>query len=162
MSYQPQNDSEKASADDLKKRSLRQSKPLPSSAQSLAEWISFLLASAILVGVLATVGYLWVRDRDQQPPMLAVVLAGNPEGGQSVEKRQGQYYVPFTVTNKGGETAAAVQVIAELRVDGTLTEWGDQQIDFLSSQETASGAFIFTRDPGVGELIVRVASYKQP
>lgn len=121
-----------------------------------------MLASAILVGVLATVGYLWVRDRDQQPPILAVVLAGNSEGEPSVEQRQGQYYVPFTVTNKGGETAAAVQIIAELRVDGTLTEWGDQQIDFLSSQETASGAFIFTRDPGVGELIVRVASYKQP
>ncbi len=165
MNHQPQNDSEKAARGDLEnasERSLQQSKPMFGSSQSPAEWISFLLASAILVGVLATVGYLWVRDRDQQPPILAVVLEGNSEGGQSVEKRQNQYYVSFTVTNEGGETAAAVQVIAELRIDGTLAEWGDQQIDFLSSQETASGAFVFTRNPGVGELIVRVASYKQP
>ncbi len=122
--------------------------------QSLAEWISFLISSAIVIGVLGAVGYLWMRDRQQQPPILEVET--------TIETRQGKYYVPFTVTNAGGETAEAVQVIAELRIDSALVEWGDQQIDFLSSQEEAEGAFIFTRDPSAGDLIVRVASYKQP
>lgn len=128
--------------------------PTSKGGQSPAEWISFLISSAVVAGVLGTVGYLWVSNRQQQPPVLEVET--------TVETRQGKYYVPFTVTNAGGETAEAVQVIAELRVDNVLLEWGDQQIDFLSSQEEAEGAFVFIRDPNVGDLTVRVASYKRP
>jgi len=70
--------------------------------------------------------------------------------------------VPFTVTNTGGETAESVQIIAELRVNGEVLESGDQQIDFLSSGETQEGAFIFSRNPSQGQLIVRPSSYKLP
>ena len=125
-----------------------------SQSGSIAEKISFLIASAILLAVLGGVGYLWVRDRNQEPPILQVTSKTTP--------RQGQYYVPFTVTNTGGETAAAVQVIAELRVDGVLVEWGNQQVDFLSSQEEVEGTFLFLRNPKAGELTVRVASYQSP
>ncbi|MGB3294299.1 MAG: TIGR02588 family protein [Phormidesmis sp.] len=125
-----------------------------SKSQSVAERISFFVALAILLAILAGVGYLWVRDRNQDPPVLQVT--------SKIEQRQGKYYVPFTVTNQGGETAAAVQVIVELRIDGTLVEWGDQRIEFLSSQEEATGSFILTQDPTLGELTVRVASYQTP
>ena len=125
-----------------------------SKPQSVAERISFMLASAILLAVLSGVGYLWLRDRNQDPPTLKVT--------SSLEARQGQYYVPFTVTNTGGTTATMVQVMAELRIDGALVEWGDQQINFLSSQEEATGAFVFTRNPSEGDLTVRVASYQEP
>ncbi len=126
-----------------------------SESRSVAEKISFLIASVILTAVLGGVGYLWVRDRNQEPPVLQVTSS-------KTTQRQGQYYVPFTVTNAGGETAAAVQIIAELRVNGALVEWGDQQIDFLSSQEEVEGSFLFLRDPSAGELTVRVASYQSP
>ncbi|MGC1310373.1 MAG: TIGR02588 family protein [Phormidesmis sp.] len=129
------------------------SKPRDQS-QSVAEQISFLLAAAVVLAVLGGVGYLWVRDRNQGPPALQVT--------SNIEQRQGNYYIPFTVINTGGETAEMVQVIAELRIDGVLVEWGDQQINFLSSQEEASGAFILTQDPDIGELTVRVASYQDP
>lgn len=130
------------------------SSPPRSTPQSLAEWISFSIASAIVLAILSAVGYLWMTDRNQDPPTLTV--------SSQLEPRQGQYYVPFTVTNSGGKTAESVQVIAELRVEGVLVEWGDQQIDFLSRKEEAEGAFIFVRDPQLGELSVRVASYKLP
>lgn len=130
--------------------------PQSQSPQSPAEWISFLIASVILVVILGMVGYLWARDRDQSPPILKAVPASE------IRRADGQYYVPFTVINTGGETAEAVQVIAELRINGTVMETGNQQIDFLSSQEKAEGAFIFTRDPHLGELTIRVASYKLP
>ena len=130
------------------------SKDSESASQSPAEWISFLIASAILISVLGTVVYLWVRDRNSQPPELAVT--------STIETRQGNYYVPFTVTNSGDETAAAVQIIAELRVDGVVIEWGEQTIDFLSSQEEKKGAFIFTHEPHPNELTVRTASYQEP
>ncbi len=125
-----------------------------SKPQSVAEKISFVIASVILLAVLGGVGYLWVRDRNQDPPVLQVT--------SKTTQREGRYYVPFTVTNVGGETAAAVQVVAELRVEGALVEWGDQQIDFLSSQEEVEGSFLFLRNPNAGELTVRVASYQSP
>ncbi len=125
-----------------------------SAAQALAERISFLIASAILVSVLGTVVYLWVRDRNSQPPLLEIT--------STIETRQGKYYVPFTVVNTGDETAAAVQVIAELRINGVVVEWREQTIDFLSSQEEKEGAFIFMREPRSNELTVRTASYQVP
>ena len=123
-------------------------------SRSTAEKISFAIASALLIAILGIVGYLWVSDRNPDPPALEV--------SSSVEQRQGKYYVPFTVVNTGGETATTVQIIAELRINGEVVEWGDQEIDFLSRQEEAEGAFIFIRDPKAGELTVRVASYAMP
>jgi uncharacterized protein (TIGR02588 family) len=81
---------------------------------------------------------------------------------EPIRASQGQFYVPFKVTNTGGETAQSVQVVAELRVNGEVLESGDQQIDFLSSGETKEGAFIFSHNPSQGELIVRSSSYQLP
>ena len=125
-----------------------------SKSRSTAEQISFAVASVLLMAILGTVGYLWISDRNQDPPALEV--------SSSVESRQGKYYVPFSVVNTGGETATAVQVIAELRINGEVVEWGDQEIEFLSRQEEAEGAFIFIRDPKTGDLTVRVAGYAMP
>lgn len=123
--------------------------------RSPAEWITFGIASFILMVVAGLVIYEWVNKSDQ-PPILAVTPAGK------ILEAQGQFYVPFTVTNTGGETAESVQVVAELRFNGKIEESGEQQIDFLSSGETEEGAFVFSRHPRNGELTLRVASYKQP
>lgn len=123
--------------------------------QSTAEWISLTIASLLLTGVIAAVGYLWASDRQRQPAILGVARS-------ETRLSNGEYYVPFTVTNAGGETAESVQVIAELRINGETIESGEQSIEFLSSQETAGGAFVFTRNPEQGELVLRVASYQDP
>jgi len=123
-------------------------------SRSTAELISFAIASAMLIAILGAVGYLWISDRNQDPPALEV--------SSRLEPRQDKFYVPFTVTNTGGETATTVQIIAELRMNGEVVEWGEQKIDFLSRKEEAQGAFIFVRDPRLGELTVRVASYAMP
>ena len=124
-------------------------------SRSTAEQISFFLALMILLGIIGCVGYLWKSDRTQSPSILEIST-------HSLEQRQTNYYVPFTVTNLGGTTATTVQVIAELRIDNEIAEWGEQTIDFLSRDEEAEGAFVFIRNPNDGELIVRVASYSAP
>ena len=123
-------------------------------SRSVAEKVSFLLSAVLLSAVLVATIHLWVRDRNQLPPALEIT--------SRLEQRQGKFYIPFTVVNEGGETVTTVQVVAELRIDGELVEWGDQRIDFLSRKEEAEGAFIFVEDPRVGELTVRVASYTKP
>ncbi|HEY9691384.1 MAG TPA: TIGR02588 family protein [Oculatellaceae cyanobacterium] len=124
-------------------------------ARSLAEWVTFAGATFILILILGLVVYNWFTQKDQ-PPVLSVTRKGE------ISQVQGQYYVPFAVTNVGGDTAESVQIIAELRQNGQAEETGEQQIDFLSSGETKEGAFIFTSNPSEAELIVRVASYKLP
>lgn len=119
------------------------------------EAITFTIASLIVATLIGLILFLWVTQ-DSQPPALSVTMEGE------VRQIQGKYYVPFTVTNAGGGTAASVQVVGELRVDGEVAESGEQEIDFLSNGEKEEGAFIFDRNPNQAELSIRVTSYKLP
>jgi uncharacterized protein (TIGR02588 family) len=121
---------------------------------SLAEWVTFGIALSIVLAIVGLVVYTWII-KPSAPPIVSV------KHGDTWEA-QGQFYVPFVVENVGDSTAEAVQVIAELSIDGQVVEDGEQQIDFLSGREIREGAFIFSRDPSQGELMIRVASYKMP
>lgn len=123
--------------------------------RNLAEWVTFSIASLILGTIVGLVIYSWVT-KQERPPAFAI------NQGKEVRESQGQFYIPFEISNTGGKTVESVQIVAELRVNGQLEESGDQQIDFLSEDETEEGAFVFRQDPRKGELTVRVASYKLP
>ncbi|GAA6615724.1 TIGR02588 family protein [Scytonema sp. NUACC26] len=123
--------------------------------RSLAEWVTFGSASFILAVVISLVCYTWINDK-QEPPVLSI------SNKQATRQVNGQFYVPFEIVNTGGETAESIQVVGELRMNGEVMETGDVQIDFLSTNETEKGAFIFSRDPQQGELSIRVTSYKLP
>lgn len=129
--------------------------PLSNHPSSKAEWVSLAISSVLLAGVIGAASFLWASEKQRQPPILGITQS-------DTRLSEGEYYVPFTVTNAGGETAESVQVVAELRIGGEVVESGEQILEFLSSQETAEGAFIFTRDPQEGELVIRVASYQDP
>jgi uncharacterized protein (TIGR02588 family) len=124
--------------------------------RSLAEQVSFGIASLILASLVGAVCYLGLWKREQAPANPIITQ------DQPILKLSNHYHVPFELTNQGDVTAESVQVIAELRSGGEVVETGEQQIDFLSSHETESGTFIFSRDPRQGELVIRVASYKDP
>jgi len=126
----------------------------PQHRRSFAEWVTFGIAALILVTIASLVIYDWVGT-PPSPPIISLTQNGE------IREADGLFYVPFTITNTGGDTAEAVQVIAELRI-GDEVEAGEQQIDFLAGDETAEGAFVFSRNPKDGELRLRVASYKIP
>lgn len=123
--------------------------------RSIAEWVTFSVASLILAIIVSLVGYTWLNEKNQ-PPILSVTKK------QTIREVDGQFYVPFEVVNSGGDTAESVQIMAELLINGKVTETGEQQIDFLSSGETEEGAFIFSQNPRQGQLNLRVGSYKLP
>ncbi|MEI2579544.1 TIGR02588 family protein [Scytonema sp. PRP1] len=124
--------------------------------RSLAEQTTFGIAALILTVIVGLVLYIWFDKEKRQPPDITVSNQG------TVREASGQFYVPFEIKNIGGGTAESVQVIAELRINGEVEESGEQQIDFLSGGETEEGAFVFSRNPQEGELVLRVASYKLP
>ena len=148
-------DSEQDTKQDSEDANQRDEAVDSSNSRTTAEKISFTLALGVLIVIIGSVSYLWVSDRNRTPPVLQITA-------DSPEQRQGTYYVPFTVENSGGKTAATVQVIAELSINGEVVEWGEQTVDFLSREEQAAGAFMFRRDPTIGELTVRVGSYSEP
>jgi uncharacterized protein (TIGR02588 family) len=123
--------------------------------RSLAEWVTFSMASFILAVIIGLVGYTWLNEKNQ-PPVLSVT------NKQTIREIDGQFYVPFEVVNTGGDTAESVQIMAELQIDGKVAETGEQQIDFLSASEKEEGAFVFSQNPRQGKLILRIASYRLP
>ena len=68
----------------------------------------------------------------------------------------------FEITNRGGDIAQSVQVVAELHIPGEPDEEGEQEIEFLAGGEQKRGNFVLSHDPRKGELVLRVASYKLP
>jgi uncharacterized protein (TIGR02588 family) len=123
--------------------------------RSAAEWVTFTVAALILLGLVGLIFFDWQTNQNR-PPAFAVAVS------EAVRVTDGRYYVPFAITNTGGRIARMVQVTAELDIAGVDEETGEQQIDFLSGHETKAGSFVFTHDPQVGDLVVRVASYRLP
>jgi uncharacterized protein (TIGR02588 family) len=121
----------------------------------LAEWVTFLISLSILALLVGLVIHSWTTQSDR-PPILQVMTSAE------VQQLEGQYYVPFTVTNIGGETAESVQIIGEIEENGQVEQVGDQQIDYLSAGEKQEGAFVVNRDPRQGNFTMRIASYKLP
>ena len=113
------------------------------------------IAALLVLALVGLVIYNWIT-MPGTPPVIQL------RQSDAVRADGGQFYVPFTVTNTGGNTAQMVQVVAELSVNGKVVEDGQQEIDFLAVRETADGAFVFTQDPQAGELTLRVASYQEP
>lgn len=137
------------------KQSLAYARKSERQRTTTAEWVTFLISAAILALVVGLVLHAWMTESDR-PPLLR--LTDTTE----IRELEGQFYVPFTVTNEGGETAESVQIIGEMVNNGRVERIGEQQIDFLSAREKQEGAFILTRDPQAGKVIVRVGSYKLP
>lgn len=108
--------------------------------------VLLLLAGAIVA--------LWVQQRDPATLTVEQVDEMRIAGGQS--------YLTAEVRNTGDETAEAVQVVAELRVEGDVVAEGDQSIDFLSGGEVETIVFIFDRAASTGDTELRVTGYKVP
>ena len=124
------------------------------SRRSLAEQASFFISLFIVSLLVALICYAWITG-DNNSPVLSVTT-------DNIRQIEQQYYIPFTVTNSGGKTAHAVEVVAQMKIDREEITIGTQQINFLSRQSTHSGEFILNRNPKEGELTVRVASYQEP
>ena len=126
----------------------------PRRRRGVAERVVVAIAGGVLLALAGAIGWLWLQPRD--PAQLNV---GPPEVLRQVDD---QRYVSATVKNDGDETAEAVQVVAELSVDGEVVADGEQVVDFLSGGETQEIVFVFDTMAPDAEILVRVASYTVP
>ena len=124
----------------------------PRARRSTAEWATFAASCAVIAAVVVLIGAQAAQPRAAAAPVVVV--------GATTEV-DGQHFVEVTVANRGDDTAANVQVAAELVVDGTATT-ADQTIDFLAGDEEQTLTFVFTDPPTAGELTVEVVSFADP
>lgn len=118
------------------------------------ELVTFAIVAAILLALAGAIVYLWIQPRD--PAIVTVELVGETHRSGT------QVYLTGEVRNSGDETAEAVQVIAELIVEGEVVAEGEQVIDFLSGGEAEEVVFIFDPVSTQAEPRARVASYSSP
>ncbi len=120
--------------------------------RTAAEWTTLATASIVLAVLVGLIAAQLTSPRDPAAPVAEL-------DGQHEE--HGFHHVDVVVTNHGDETAANVQVTAELTIDGEVTE-ADQMIDFLAGGEEEELVFIFEDDPADGELRVSVSGFGVP
>jgi uncharacterized protein (TIGR02588 family) len=75
--------------------------------RSAAEWVTFMVASIILLALVGLICFDWQTNQNR-PPAFTVTVS------EAVRVTDGRYYVPFAITNTGGRIARMVQVTAEL------------------------------------------------
>ena len=122
-------------------------------ARSPAEWVTFVVSCLVLAVV---VGLIALQPQSAEEPAGPIAHLSGP-----ATPAPGGFQVPVEVRNDGGDTAADVQVTAELTIDGEVTE-ADQVIDFLAGDETEDLVFVFLDDPADGDLVVRVSGFSKP
>jgi uncharacterized protein (TIGR02588 family) len=120
--------------------------------RTAAEWLTFAAACLVLLAVLALIAFQ-VPGSDQPAAPHAQVASVRGVGSR--------FHVEVDVRNDGDDTAANVQVTAEL-VIGPETMAGDQTIDFLAGGEEEHLVFVFADDPAGGELTVEVTGFADP
>lgn len=122
-------------------------------ARHAAEWVTFGLCALILGSVVSVLAVQARRERLPADPIVTVV--GVSRAGS------GLHHVAVALHNAGDDTAAEVQVTAELAVAGKTTA-ADQTVDFLAGAEDADLVFVFADDPNDGDLRVAVAGFVVP
>ncbi len=118
------------------------------------ERVTFAAVAAVLLALAGAIAYLGLQERD--PANVTVEQVGE------VRLEGTQAYVTGEVRNSGDQTAEAVQVVAEVTVDGQVVSTGEQLIDFLSGGETELIVFIFDQPSLESDPKLRVAGYKVP
>ncbi|HIK30798.1 MAG TPA: TIGR02588 family protein [Oscillatoriales cyanobacterium M59_W2019_021] len=124
-------------------------------SRTFAEKVTFVFSVLVVSILVSLVLIVWIF-KGERPPVLEIARNGE------IRAVNGQFYVPFVLTNEGGENVENVQVVGDLEIDGKTEESGEQSMDFLSAGEREEGAFIFHRNPEDGRVMLRVASYKVP
>ena len=122
-------------------------------ARSGAEWTTLGISISIILTLLALVTYVSIGGGDAPPIVEARPL------DQEIRHEGESYYLPVSVTNRGGRTAEEVVIQAELAGSDGSSEASEFTLDFLAGGETREGTAVFATDPLAGELSIDVASF---
>lgn len=123
-------------------------------SRTIAEWVSLGIALLLLAGVFGAVIRLWVTSSNQ--PLRFNVAVGE------AYYVDGQYYIPFSVTNDSRKTAAQVAVEGRLIDEDKEETVATTTFNFIAARSKTEGVLIFNNVEDPTETKVRVTSFQQP
>ena len=120
------------------------------------EWIVFAISLALVLFVAGFLAYSAIALEDT-PPELTVELQepSAAPGGAG-------YIVPFTIRNRGSQSAADVRLEVKLLANGEEVETSETTLPLVPYQSERSGTLIFSEDPRAGELVPEIKSFLEP
>lgn len=119
-----------------------------------AEPLVGIAGAVVIVAALVFLTYQAVAVRDGGPELTASVT--------QVEHTGEHYVVHYRVTNDGGTTAGAVQIVGELTGNSKSVQKLTATVAYVPVDSSRTGALIFTSNPDLGRLSVWAAGYKNP
>lgn len=127
-----------------------------SARRSIAEWVTLLVSSALVLGLVALTSYLFLTA-----PTDPAAMTVEPQMGEVYQSGR-RFYVPVTVTNTGGQTAEEVRVLVTLTDAAGARESSEFQIQFLAGGGLSRGVVSFGGDPRTEQLAAAVVSFLEP
>ena len=123
----------------------RQKDPIPA-----LEWVAAATGLLVALALLGIISWQAAFENPSEVPILAAEVEG------VVPTTTGQV-VRVPVTNRSGQSAAAVQV--EGKLGG---ETSHATFDYVPGNSEAQGGLVFTRGKGKGNPSIRVTGYQLP
>lgn len=118
------------------------------------EWAAGAIGLLVALLLLAILGREAVSGKDDLVPILVA------EVDRIVDTPAG-HVVTVRVRNLSDQTAAAVQVEGKIKV-GQEEETSGATIDYVPGRSQATGGIIFSSDPRVSSLKIRVTGFEIP
>ena len=112
--------------------------PAPSAAERVTLIISFLVV-AVLIGVALKEE---ARIEGSEPAGLVVTFATD-----RTFVRDGNYFVPYTVVNRGAQAIDSAQIRFEVLSEDTIVQSDDLAFQFLPLDGVQNGLFVTPNDP---------------
>ena len=118
------------------------------------EWAFAVLGCGIVLGVVGYLSYRAVQEEGKHPRVVVRELRRERDGND--------YRVDVELANTSGETAEALQIVAELSRDGEELESDEAIVDYLPAESTRRIGFFFRTDPDSAELTIRPGGFNYP
>lgn len=118
-------------------------------------WIIAATGAALIASVLVFLTMEALRQRSSPPDITVEVETIAPLSS-------GQYLVQIRAHNRGGATAAQVQVEGSIRKGEDVLETRQLTLDYVPSRSYKSGGLFFSRNPEEFTLEIRASGYAEP
>lgn len=121
----------------------------------ILEWIAAAIGLLLLLFLLGAIGFDVLQGGSRTPPDIHLSVGASAKVGD-------RYLVTFEALNKGGASAAALEIEGQLTDQGGVIETSSSTIDYVSGHGKAKGGLYFEHDPSSVTLKVRPLGYQMP
>lgn len=125
--------------------------------RSTAEWTTLGVSVAIIAALIGAA--LYEQFARTEPAGIVIEVEVDRAGA---ERRDDRWYVPYTVSNRGGDPAMDVSLIFEISAGDEMVEESTATVAFLATSGSTAGELVTALDPTAHEIEARVGSLLRP